>query len=127
VNDRAAELAAALRHDFHRTVRVSSPATAEITKLLENIYRCLNIALVNGLKPLCLRMGIDIWEVIEAAKTRPFGFQASYLGRVRDRRTLHSRGSVLLVVEAMEFDFQHASSSWRARLIQPCPTTVSRP
>ena len=65
---------------FNRTVPVSSPAAAEMTKLLENIYRCVNIALVNELKLLCLRMGIDIWEVIEAAKTKPFGFQPFYLG-----------------------------------------------
>jgi UDP-N-acetyl-D-glucosamine dehydrogenase len=51
-----------------------------MTKLLENIYRCVNIALVNELKLLCARMGIDIWEVIEAAKTKPFGFQAFYPG-----------------------------------------------
>jgi len=49
-------------------------------KLLENIYRCVNIALVNELKMLCLRMGIDIWEVIAAASTKPFGFQAFYPG-----------------------------------------------
>ena len=65
---------------FNRTVPVSTPAAAEMTKLLENIYRCVNIALVNELKMLCLRMGIDIWEVIEAAKTKPFGFQAFYPG-----------------------------------------------
>lgn len=65
---------------FNRTVPVSSPAVAEMTKLLENIYRCVNIALVNELKLLCLRMGIDIWEVIEAAKTKPFGFHPFYPG-----------------------------------------------
>ena len=65
---------------FNRTVPVSSPATAEMTKLLENIYRCVNIALVNELKQLCMRMGIDLFEVIEAAKTKPFGFQAFYPG-----------------------------------------------
>lgn len=65
---------------FDRTVPVSSPAVAEMTKLLENIYRCVNIALVNELKQLCLRMQIDIFEVIEAAKTKPFGFQAFYPG-----------------------------------------------
>jgi UDP-N-acetyl-D-glucosamine dehydrogenase len=65
---------------FNRTVPVSSPAAAEMTKLLENIYRCVNIALVNELKLLCLRMGIDIWEVIEAAKTKPFGFHPFYPG-----------------------------------------------
>jgi UDP-N-acetyl-D-glucosamine dehydrogenase len=81
LDDVAAHLASTLyKTVFHRTVRVSSPAAAEMTKLLENIYRCVNIALVNELKLLCLRMGIDIWEVIEAAKTKPFGFQAFYPG-----------------------------------------------
>lgn len=65
---------------FNRTVLLSNPAAAEMTKLLENIYRCVNIALVNELKLLCMRMGIDIWEVINAAKTKPFGFQAFYPG-----------------------------------------------
>jgi UDP-N-acetyl-D-glucosamine dehydrogenase len=65
---------------FNRTVPVSSPAAAEMTKLLENIYRCVNIALINELKQLCIRMGIDIFEVIGAAKTKPFGFQAFYPG-----------------------------------------------
>jgi len=65
---------------FNRTVPVSSPAAAEMAKLLENIYRCVNIALVNELKQLCMRMGIDLFEVIDAAKTKPFGFQAFYPG-----------------------------------------------
>ena len=65
---------------FKRIVKVSGPAAAEMCKLLENIYRCVNIALVNELKMLCLRMGIDIWEVITAASTKPFGFQAFYPG-----------------------------------------------
>jgi UDP-N-acetyl-D-glucosamine dehydrogenase len=65
---------------FRRVVPVSSPGVAEMTKLLENIYRCVNIALVNELKQLCMRMDIDIHEVIDAAKTKPFGFQAFYPG-----------------------------------------------
>jgi UDP-N-acetyl-D-glucosamine dehydrogenase len=65
---------------FRRTIPVSSPAAAEMTKLLENIYRCVNIALVNELKQLCQRMNIDLFEVIDAAKTKPFGFQAFYPG-----------------------------------------------
>jgi len=65
---------------FNKTVPVSTPAAAEMTKLLENIYRCVNIALVNELKLLSLRMGIDIWEVIAAASTKPFGFQPFYPG-----------------------------------------------
>jgi len=65
---------------FNRIVRVSTPEAAEMTKLLENIYRNVNIALVNELKLLCLRMGIDVWEVIDAAATKPFGFQPFYPG-----------------------------------------------
>ncbi|MFZ0958845.1 MAG: nucleotide sugar dehydrogenase [Candidatus Sulfotelmatobacter sp.] len=81
LNPRASELAGALYGAiFNRTVPVSSPAAAEMTKLLENIYRCVNIALVNELKLLCLRMGIDIWEVIGAASTKPFGFHPFYPG-----------------------------------------------
>jgi UDP-N-acetyl-D-glucosamine dehydrogenase len=81
LNPQASELASALYGAiFNRTVRVSSPAAAEMTKLLENIYRCVNIALVNELKLLSLRMGIDIWEVIEAASTKPFGFHPFYPG-----------------------------------------------
>ncbi len=77
----AADLASTVyKTIFNRTVLVSSPAAAEMTKLLENIYRCVNIALVNELKQLCLRMNIDLFEVIEAAKTKPFGFQAFYPG-----------------------------------------------
>jgi UDP-N-acetyl-D-glucosamine dehydrogenase len=55
---------------------VSAPESAELTKLLENIYRSVNIALVNELAQLCDRMGIDVWEVVEAAATKPFGFQS---------------------------------------------------
>ena len=77
----ASELAAAMYGAiFKKVVPVSSPSVAEMTKLLENIYRCVNIALVNELKQLCMKMGIDIHEVIDAAKTKPFGFQAFYPG-----------------------------------------------
>jgi UDP-N-acetyl-D-glucosamine dehydrogenase len=81
LSPQATEIARALYGAiFNRTVAVSSPAAAEMTKLLENIYRCVNIALVNELKLLCLRMGIDIWEVIDAASTKPFGFHPFYPG-----------------------------------------------
>ena len=63
-----------------RVIPVSSTQAAEMSKLLENIYRAVNIALVNELKMLCLRMGVDIFEVIEASRTKPFGFQAFYPG-----------------------------------------------
>jgi len=77
----ATELAAVLYEGiFTRAVRVSSTRVAEMTKLLENIYRCVNIALVNELKLLSLRMGVDIWEVIDAAATKPFGFHPFYPG-----------------------------------------------
>jgi UDP-N-acetyl-D-glucosamine dehydrogenase len=71
----------ALYHQaIQKIVPVSSPRVAELTKLLENIYRSVNIALVNELKMLADRMGIDIWEVIEAASTKPFGFTPFYPG-----------------------------------------------
>ncbi len=63
-----------------RIIQVSTTQAAELSKLLENTYRAVNIALVNELKMLCLRMGVDVFEVIEASKTKPFGFQAFYPG-----------------------------------------------
>lgn len=63
-----------------RTVRVSSARTAEAVKLTENIFRSVNIALVNELKVIYAKMGIDVWEVIEAAKTKPFGYMPFYPG-----------------------------------------------
>jgi len=75
------DIAAALYQTiFNTIVRVSSPAAAEMTKLLENIYRCVNIALVNELKLLCMRLNLDVWEIIRAASTKPFGFHAFYPG-----------------------------------------------
>lgn len=65
---------------FDNIVPVSSCEAAEMVKILENIYRCVNIALVNELKLLSQRMGLNIWEVIDAARTKPFGFQAFYPG-----------------------------------------------
>jgi UDP-N-acetyl-D-glucosamine dehydrogenase len=78
---RCAELARSLLAQLFAHVHVvSSPRTAEMTKLLENIFRSVNIALVNELALLSERMGIDLWEVIEAAKTKPFGFMPFYPG-----------------------------------------------
>ncbi|HXY17390.1 MAG TPA: nucleotide sugar dehydrogenase, partial [Gaiellaceae bacterium] len=75
VNEASTEAAAALYGAAVDTIhRVSSPEAAELTKLLENIFRSVNIALVNELAQLCDRMGIDVWEVVEAAATKPFGF-----------------------------------------------------
>ncbi|MBS3766125.1 nucleotide sugar dehydrogenase [Candidatus Bipolaricaulota bacterium] len=75
-----------LAEEFYRTVldsevhTVSSPRVAEMEKLLENIYRNVNIALVNELDTICEEMDIDIWETIEAASTKPYGFQPFYPG-----------------------------------------------
>ena len=76
----ALKLANALYSAFVPTVPVSSPETAEAVKLTENIFRSVNIALVNELKIVYSAMGIDVWEVIEAAKTKPFGFMPFYPG-----------------------------------------------
>ena len=81
VNPPSGRAAAALYGQVvSRVVPVSSTRAAEMTKLLENIFRCVNIALVNELKMLSLRMGIDIWEVIDAAASKPFGFMPFYPG-----------------------------------------------
>jgi UDP-N-acetyl-D-glucosamine dehydrogenase len=75
ITDECTERAAALYGGAIEQVhRVSSPEAAELTKLLENIFRSVNIALVNELAQLCDRMGIDVWEVVDAASTKPFGF-----------------------------------------------------
>jgi len=71
--EKAAEL---YRSAVTTVIPLSSPETAEMTKLLENIFRAVNIALVNELAQLCERMGIDVWEVVEAAETKPFGFMS---------------------------------------------------
>lgn len=73
----AAMYRAVLEGDVHE---VSSPAVAEMEKILENTYRNVNIGLVNELTMLCDRMGINFWEVVDAAKTKPYGFQAFYPG-----------------------------------------------
>jgi UDP-N-acetyl-D-glucosamine dehydrogenase len=75
VSEQSTEAAATLYGAAIGTIhRVSSPEAAELTKLLENIFRSVNIALVNELAQLCDRMGIDVWEVVNAAATKPFGF-----------------------------------------------------
>jgi len=63
-----------------QVVPVQSTRTAEMVKLFENIYRAVNIALVNETKMVCHRLDIDVWEVIKAASTKPFGFQAFWPG-----------------------------------------------
>jgi UDP-N-acetyl-D-glucosamine dehydrogenase len=81
IDDASAELAELVyRQAVVKVVKVSSCEVAEACKILENTYRSVNIAMVNELKMLMDRLGIDVWEVIEAAKTKPFGFQAFYPG-----------------------------------------------
>jgi UDP-N-acetyl-D-glucosamine dehydrogenase len=81
VNPASGEAAANLYGQIvSRVVPVSSTRAAEMVKLLENIFRCVNIALVNELKLLSLRMGLDIWEIIDSAATKPFGFMPFYPG-----------------------------------------------
>ena len=80
ITEKCLEVVKTLYDQVVETVPVSSVKVAESTKILENTYRAVNIALVNELKVVFGRMGIDIWEVIEAAKTKPFGFQAFYPG-----------------------------------------------
>ncbi len=106
LNQTASEIAGALyKCIFNRVVHVSSPAAAEMTKLLENIYRCVNIALVNELKLLSLRMNIDIWEVIQAASTKPFGFHPFYPGPGLGGHCIPV-DPFYLSWKAREFDFQ---------------------
>ena len=79
--DACRDLAVALYESVvPRTIPVSSPETAEATKLMENIFRAVNIAMVNELKLVFDRMGVNIWEVVEAAATKPFGFMPFYPG-----------------------------------------------
>lgn len=81
IEPRSLDMAATLYEQVIRqVVRVSSCEVAEAAKLLENIYRCVNIALVNELKTLLTKMGINIWEVVGAAATKPFGFHPFYPG-----------------------------------------------
>ena len=81
IDKESGEVAVALyRHAIKEVVPVSTAEVAEAAKLLENIYRCVNIALVNEMKMVLTALGIDVWEVIQAASTKPFGFQAFYPG-----------------------------------------------
>ena len=93
--------------DGSDVIAVDSAEIAEAAKLLENIYRCVNIALVNELKPVLDAMDIDIWKVIDAAATKPFGFQA-VLSRAGARRALHPDRSLLPDVEGQGVRPPHA-------------------
>src|SRR6185369_7920180 len=81
IDPRSGEIAAALyRHAIKHVIPVGTAEVAEAAKLLENIFRAVNIALVNEMKVVLTAMGISVWEVIEAAATKPFGFMPFYPG-----------------------------------------------
>jgi UDP-N-acetyl-D-glucosamine dehydrogenase len=96
-------------------VPVSSCRVAEAAKLLENIFRSVNIALVNELKLVYGSMGIDIWEVIAAAKTKPFGFMAFYPGP--------GLGGHCIPIDPFYLTWKAREFNWPARSIPPCQTT----
>ena len=104
-------------------VPVSSPEVAEAAKLLENIFRAVNIALVNELKVVFERMGIDVWEVIEAAKTKPFGFMPFYPGPGLGGHCI-PLDPFYLTWKAASTASGPASSSWRARSTPRMPHYV---
>ena len=106
IDDASTDAAAALYGSAVDTVhRVSSPEAAELTKLLENIFRSVNIALVNELAQLCDWMGIDIWEVVDAAATKPFGFMPFQPGPGLGGHCIPI-DPFYLTWKAREFDFQ---------------------
>jgi UDP-N-acetyl-D-glucosamine dehydrogenase len=106
VNECCAELAEAFYGSFiEQVVRVSTPEVAEMAKVLENIFRGVNIALVNELWMLCDRMGIDIWEVIRAAATKPFGFMPFWPGPGLGGHCIPV-DPFYLAWKAREYDFQ---------------------
>lgn len=100
-------------------VPVSTTATAEAVKLTENIFRSVNIALVNELKVVLGAMGIDIWEVIEAAKSKPFGYMPFYPGPGLGGHCVPI-DPFYLTWKARDTKCRPASSSWRQRSTRPC-------
>ena len=125
MDDYAGDLAARLyKLGFSKVLTTSAmPQTAEAVKITENIFRAVNIALVNELKLIYSAMGIDIWEVIEAAKTKPFGFMPFYPGPASAATAFRStlfispgrRGNMI---------FRRASSSSPARSTARCRAFV---
>ena len=105
-------------------VPVSSCDAAELTKLLENIFRTVNIALVNELAMLCDRMELDVWEVVDAAATKPYGFMR-FTARPRPGRALPARSTRSTCPGAPASSTSRpSSSSWPARSTSTCPTTA---
>jgi nucleotide sugar dehydrogenase len=127
VDEGSTEAAAALYGSAIETVhRVSSPEAAELTKLLENIFRSVNIALVNELAMLCERMEIDIWEVVEAAATKPFGFMSFQPGPGLGGHCIPIDPFYLTWKARGSTTSRRASSSSQARSTRTCRTTAAR-
>ena len=105
-----------------RVVPVSSPAVAEMTKLLENVFRNVNIALVNQVAQLCDRMGLDVWEVAEAAATKPYGFMAFSPGLVGGHCI--PVDPYYLAWKAREYDFHMDFIELAARVNEAMPYYV---
>jgi UDP-N-acetyl-D-glucosamine dehydrogenase len=103
-----------------QVVRVSNPEVAEACKILENTYRAVNIALVNELKVLYDRMNIDIWEVIEAAQTKPFGYQAFYPGPGLGGHCIPPATPFTWPGSHESTASRPASLSWPGRSTRPC-------
>jgi len=105
-----------------RVVPVSSPAAAEMTKLLENVFRNVNIALVNQVAQLCDRMGLDVWEIVEAAATKPYGFMSFAPGLVGGHCI--PVDPYYLAWKAREFDFHMDFIELSARVNEAMPFFV---
>ena len=106
-------------------VPVSSTRVAEMVKLLENTFRAVNIGLVNELALMCHRMGIDVWEVIDAAKTKPFGFMPFYPGPGLGGHCIPIDPFYLSWKARAESTSRRVSSSWPATSTAPCRSTWS--
>jgi UDP-N-acetyl-D-glucosamine dehydrogenase len=111
-----------LGHIARQVVPVSSPAAAEMTKLLENVFRNVNIALVNQVAQLCDRMGLDVWEVVEAAATKPYGFMSFKPGMVGGHCI--PVDPYYLSWKAREFDFHMDFIELSARVNESMPFYV---
>ena len=102
---------------------MSSCDAAELTKLLENIFRSVNIALVNELAMLCDRMGLNVWEVVDAAATKPYGFMRFTPGPGLGGHCLPI-DPFYLTWKAREYDFQTEFIELAGKVNRTCPTTA---
>jgi len=126
IEARSTELATLFYGKFIETVvPVSTARAAELSKLFENIFRCVNIALVNELAQLCERMDIDIWEVIDAAKTKPFGFMPFYPGPGLGGHCIPI-DPFYLSWKAREYDFHTQFIELAGRINEDMPYYVAR-